>query len=455
MAKKQTTNETENHGERLSRKEILRAQKQEEQTRVFRIAAFVVIVIILLVVIVAIVNEFVLVPSQSVATVNGQLVTLREWQERVEYERAQRIITLESQLENFNGDVGLVQQFSGQTIIELINENAEGLGEAVLDRVIDEEIMRQEAEERELLPTEADVDARIGENFNYYGGESPPPSPEPTQTVAPTPSLTPIPAEGEELDEEPLPTAGPGPTSPPLPTPTPVSSESFQQEYDELLADYNELGISEDVYRSVVESSIIMEWLTDALAQEEELPQEDTHASVFFVAFSDQAEAGEALNEIEEGDYLTVWNTIRSQPPDPEAENANIATASEVLWRTRDSYASSFGEEVADAVFELPLNTTSEVLEITGTDGEPFYIIVQVSGREMRELSESELEARKRQLLTTFLDEQRLDGVEISELWRNRVPTSPLLDPKFRQPPTPTPESGLEGLGTGDEAPAP
>jgi hypothetical protein len=321
--------------------------------------------------------------------------------------------------------------------------------------MIDEEIMRQAAEERGLLPSEADVEARIGESFNYFGGDSPPAQPEPTETVAPTPSVTPIPAEGEDPVAAPDPTIAPGPTNPPPPTPTPVSAESFQQEFDQVLADFNELGVGEDTYRAVIESSIIMERLTDALAEYEELPGEDMHASVFFVAFSDQAEAEEALNEIEESDFLTVWNTIRSQPPDPETETESIATASEVLWRTRESYAGSFGEEVADAVFDLPLNTASGVLEITGTDGEPFYIVIQVSGREMRDLSEAELESRKQQLLISFLDEQRVDGVEMTELWRSRVPTSPVLDPKFRQPPTPTPDSGLDGLGTGDESPSP
>ena len=136
MAKNRTTNETED-SRRQSRKEILRAGKQEDQLRIIRIAALIVGIILMLVLGIAIVNEYILTPNKSVATVNGQGIALGDWQERVEYERAQRIMTLESQLENFNGDVGLVQQFSGQSIVELINENAEGMGEAVLDRVVD------------------------------------------------------------------------------------------------------------------------------------------------------------------------------------------------------------------------------------------------------------------------------------------------------------------------------
>ncbi len=421
-----------------------------------RIAALIVGGIILLVLIVAVVNELLIMPNRSVATVNGEPVTLSEWQERVEYERAQRIMTLEDQLENFNGDIGLIQQFSGQTIIELINENAEDLGEAVLDRVIEEEIMRQEIEQRGMLPSEADVDERIGGSFNYYGGDSPTPFPDPTETVAPTPSLTPIPEDGAEVVE--APPIEDAPTRELQPTPTPVSAESFQLEYDEVLADFKALGVGEDTYRSVVEGAIITERLVDALGEEQDLPKEDEHASLFFLAFSDEAEANEALSEIEQSDYLSVWNTVRSFPPDPEAENPSTASASEVLWRTRDSYAASFGDEVTSEVFDLPLDTTSDVLVIAGSDGAPVYLIIQVSGREMRELADGEYEGRKQQLLLDLLDDERTEGVEISALWRSRVPTAPVLDPKFRQPPTPVPgsdEAGTDAGGADQESTTP
>lgn len=457
MAKKQTTEETE-ASRRQSRKEVLRAQKHNEQVRIMRIAAISVGVIILLVVAVAIVNEMILMPNRSVATVNGQPVTLRDWQNRVEYERAQRIMTLESQVEAFNGDIGLVQQFSGQAIMELMSENAEAVGESVLDRLIQTEVMRQAAEERGLLPTEADVDERIAESFNYFGGASPTSTPDPTATVEPTPSITPIPAEGEEAPLEAVPTLEPLPTNEPPPTPTPVSEESFQQEFGQILTDFKDLGVDEETYRSVVRDSIIAERLMDALAEEQGLPTEDVKASIFFLAFSDETEAAQAMDDITAGDFLNVWNTIRSQSLDATADQTSTATASEVLWRTQDEYAASFGDAAATAIFEMPLDTPSVMFTITGSDGQPLYIIVQVSGREMRELSESELDARKQDLLLSFVDEQMANNVETSELWRNRVPSSPLLDPKFRQPPTPTPVTGLDGVGdteTGDGTPSP
>jgi hypothetical protein len=450
MAKKQTNKEQTNDNRRQSRKEVLRDRKQAEQLRVIRIAAIIVGALILLVLGIALISEFFITPKRSVATVNGEEIVLSDWQNRVKFERAQRIITLEEQLANFNNDVGLVQQFSSQAIIELINENAEGLGEAVLDRMVEEEIIRQGAEERGLVPSDAEVDKRIGANFNYFGGDSPTPFPVPTEPVAPTPALTPIPADGEgdvQQPEAPLAPVVEGPTSTPFPTATPVSQESFQQEYDDLLAQYSDLGVSEQTYRSVFGNALTTERLIDALAEEQDLPEEDMHASIFFLSYSDEEEANQALDEIEGSDFLTVWNTVRSRPPDPTQEEANAVTASEVLWRTRDTFAGGFNEEIAEATFTLPLDTPSELLVVTGAEGETEHIIILVSGREMRELAENELQNRKQQLLITYLNERSLEGVETNELWRSRVPTVPLLDPKFRQPPTPAPGDEIEDVG--------
>jgi hypothetical protein len=453
MAKKQTINETEENS-RQSRKEILRARKQEEQQRVIRIAALIVGGILLVILLVAVVNELFIAPQRAVATVNGQVITLQGWRERVKFERAQRIISLEEQLENFNGDVGLVQQFSSQNIVELIGENSEAFGEAILDRMVDEELIRQGAEERGLVPTNAEIDEQIGSNFNYFGGESPPPAPAPTETIVPTPSVTPIAFAGEEVtdeSEQPIASAENVPTSTPLPTPTPVSEEAFQQEFNDILALFKDLGVGEQAYREVIGRSLMAERMMDALAEEQELAEEDMHANFFYLVFSDEEQANETAAELSGGEFLTVWNTFRSQPPDTESEDEfPPVTASELVWQTQDGIERGFGADVAEAALNLPLNTPSEVIDLSSSDGEPLYLIIMVTGRELRELAQAELEARKQQLLQDYITSGQLGDIEISELWRSRVPTAPVLDPKFRQPPTPAPETDPSAGGSLD-----
>ncbi len=435
MAKKKKTQEALE--ERQSRKEILLARKHKKQMRQVWIGVGIVAAIIGVVIILALVNELILAPNRPVAIVGDTEISLREWQERVKFERAQRIVVLENQLQAFGGDVGTVQQFSRQAIIDLVE--AEGLGQTVLNTMAEDVIIRQEAERRGITVTDEDIDAAIGEAFNYFGGESPTPQPTPTETVPPTPSVTPIPtAVITEIipTNTPFPTPTLGPTSPPPPTATPVTAESFQEQFGNLLAQFQELGVSEAMYRELVRMQLYRERLADALLEEQgEMPQVE-EASFFILGFDTEEEANAALADIAERGFLEVWNEIRSVPFDPEAESS--ARAGELLQQTRDNVAASLGNDVADAVFSLPIGEPSDlIVRVVDAENSEYYI-VQVSGREMRDMTEAELTQGKQQLLANFLDSVMTGLVQFTGFAEGRTPTTPRLDPIFTAPPTPT-----------------
>lgn len=451
MAKKQNQVTPESQ-QRQSRKEILRARKQERQLRSIRLGVIAVVALVAVVLVVALINELFIVPRQVVASVGEQEILLNDWQERVQYERAQRIIFLENQLEAFGGDVGIVQQFGGQAINDLLDE--EGLGQNVINSMADELVICQGLEERGITITDADVDAQIEETFGFFGGESPTPQPTATPTVEPTPSLTPLPtAVITEVvpTETPFPTATVGPTFTPQPTATPVTEEAFETEYNDFIGQFTELGLDEAIYRSVVRSQLCRERMTEVLAEENETSTRAPHASIFLLTFETEEEANEAAAEIESEDFLTVWNTIRSgvdgvaqevaPSEDGETEEtASTATASELLWRTQSTLEASVGAEVAEAAFDLELNEPSEVISGTQSDGTtPIYSIIMVSGREERDLSESELNTVKQENLQLFVDQQLAGNLQIRDIWRGRVPNSPILDTKFLAAPTATP----------------
>ena len=439
MAKKKETVSTDD--QRQSRKEVLMARKQAQQTRQIRIGVAVVGGLLLLVFLAAAINELFIAPNRPVAIVNGEEISLQAWQDRVKFERAQRIILLENQLEAFQGNVGVVQQFAGQAINELLQ--SELLGQNALNQMIDEMVIRQSAEARGITVTDADVEEEIGQTFNYFGGDLPTPFPTATATVEPTPSITPIPtAVITEVvpTNTPFPTVTVGPTGTPAPTATPVSAESFQQELSDLIAQFEDLGVSEDQYREIVRTQIYRERLIELLAEESELSEEAEQVSFFVVQFETEEAANEAAGLVDASDYLSVWNEIRSMVPDPAAPATSQAT--EILWRTQDAVAASLGPEVAEAAFDLSIGEPSAVISRTADAVTTQYYLIQVSGREVRPLSAQELQTLELENLAAFIDTQLTGNLTLTEYDRGRTPTTPVLDPIFTTPPTATPPVG-------------
>lgn len=436
MTKKQTKTVGEDQ-QRQSRKEVLIARKEREQKRTIYMATAVVGGILLLVLLVAIINEFFISPNRAVAEVSGEAISLREWQDRVRLERAQRILLLENQLEAF-GDVGLIQQFYGQLINELLQ--TEQMGQTVLNQMTEDVIVLQAARDRGITVTDAEVDASIGESFNYFGGQSPTPLPTPTETIMPTPSITPIPtAVITDLlpTNTPFPTPTLGPTVTPAPTATPVSETTFREQLNDLLAQYRDLGISEAQYRAYVRLQLYREKLADVLATEFNLPAEAPHASFYFMAFDAEEAANEAAALVEENGYLQTWNELRSQPFDPEATSTPIV--SEILWRTQSELEQTFGTDATATIFAQPLNESTAVLVHQVDEETSRYYLIMVTGREARPLSESAINQAKQQQLTSFIDGRLTGNLTFTEFDRGRTPEMPRLDPIFYTQPTATP----------------
>ncbi|MCP4359882.1 MAG: hypothetical protein GY796_17890 [Chloroflexi bacterium] len=436
--------------QRQTRKEVLVARKQREQTRNIYLAAGLVLGLLVVVFLIAIINELFISPNRAVAEVNGEEISLSDWQERVAFERAQRIILLNNQLAQVN-DVGLVQQFSGQTINELMQPDIMGL--TILNQMTEDEAVMRAAEERGITVTDEEVDVAIGESFSYFGGESPTPFPEPTQTVMPTPSITPIPtAVITELlpTQTPFPPPTVGPTSTPLPTATAVSKEAFDEEFSNYLAGFSDLGVNAEMFREAVRIQLYRDKLADDLAEELTLTQQADHASFYYLGFDNEEEANAAFTRIQDEGYLPLWNEIRSRPFDPEAPSTSIA--SEVLWRNQVDLEQGFDAEFAAEVFSLQLNRPSDIFVQPVDEENNGYFIIMVSGREMRDLTEAAFQQAKQQNLSSFIGQQLTENtVTFPEYFEGRAPDRPRLDPVFLTPPTETPAAPLPDLPAPDD----
>ncbi|MBP6472383.1 MAG: SurA N-terminal domain-containing protein [Chloroflexi bacterium] len=456
MSKKTTNSRAKEEELRQSRKEVLLARKQAQQTRQLRIALGLVGVLIVAVLAVAVINELFVAPNRSVATVNDDQISLKAFQEQVSFERARRVVLLEDQLTAFGGDVGIIQQFANQLLVDMYPTNAETFGETVLNQMVDDVLIRQAAQERGITVTDAEVDAEIGRSFNFFDGGLPTPLPTATQTAVPTPSVTPIPTAVitdvlPTATSFPTPTAGP--TNTPQPTATPVTADAFQQQLSDLLQQYTDLGVNQNAYRESVRMQLYRQKLADVLAVEEELPRDAEHANFYVLVFDNRAEADDVASTLTADNFLEVWNTIRSQQSNPDATSTAFAT--ELFNRTQDDLATTFNQELATAVFEQALNAPTPVITITGQDGTTNFVIAVPSGRELAPLSDSAYQTKKDELVASLLTTLRGGNVVLGDFWRGRVPMEPALDNKFYATPTPAPDLTLPTVAPEAATPAP
>lgn len=442
---------------RQSRREQRFAQQQEQQIRNLRLAAAGIIGVILLIIIVGLIVELIFVPNQAVASVNGTEITMRDWQQRVQFERAQLIKSVDDNYELFHdaeaedqddarqNTIRTLQQFFGNQMNALVNGH-EAIGEGTLEGMISNELVRQEAAARSIAVSSDEVDAAIGEQYQYFDGGLPTPFPTPENTVVPTPSVTPIPdpafadlpptevpvEENVEPVEE-LPTATPRPTN------TPVSSESFEEQRQEDLTALDNLGVDTSLDRSRTEEALLFRKLGEALYEEAGGTNTAPHISTFLLVYATEAEAEEALARIDSVGYLQVWNEVRSFSPDPE--NVRPPQALERLEATADDLERSYSEGLGEALLEAPIGSPSAIIsDVDVQTNLPVFIIAQVSDVEDLELSTFVLQQLQQETLQEWLTDKRTsDAVEVFENWRNRVPRQPSLEQEFWQPvPTPT-----------------
>ena len=139
-------------------KEIRLRTRRRERDRVLYLAVGSVLGLALLLIIAGAIYQFAFIPNSTVATVAGERIITRDYWERLRLERSQ----LENQLVNMQQ---LQEQFGQQFFAAQINQIQAQLqspfafGASVLDKMVDERIVNQEASTRGIAVTDAEVEA--------------------------------------------------------------------------------------------------------------------------------------------------------------------------------------------------------------------------------------------------------------------------------------------------------
>jgi hypothetical protein len=276
---------------------------------------------------------------------------------------------------------------------QLAPENAETLGEQVLDQMIQEELVRQEAERRDIEVSAEELQSEVQANFGY------------------NPDATPIPTAVPPLTStESLTTSQPTPA----PTPTKMTEADFRELYNQYMRDgLRPLGISEQKYRSWVKASLLSEELQADMR--EELPQRAEQVKLRFLSVSDEERANELVQRLDSGeDFQTLADEIQADEEAP-------GSSSELEWLPEETLVDRLGEEAAALVFDLEEGEHTEPVTL-GEEGQAYYIF-DVTGHEERELADSILEQRAQQTFQSWLEAQQ-SLVERKSI-AGKVPTEP------------------------------
>ena len=359
----------------VSKKHLSRREREQRQRRMLFIGGAIVLVVIVSVLAVGFYQEYVARPSTPIAVVNGQVITTREYQFMVKYRRfdlAGQMALVQDQLSRLDPTAEdqqfLIQYFQQQS--QQLQTQGFSLPTQVLDDMVDDELVRQEAARRGITVVPEEVQQEIERQFGY-------------DRTPPTPTPTPI-------------TSTVAITLTPTPTQPPMSEEDFQKNYGEYISALRKnAGFTEATFRSLFESSLYHQKLQDSLAEEVPATAEQVHARHILLETEEEAE--EVLEGLQAGEDFAAL-----------ADELSIDTSTEggdLGWFPRGQMVSEF----EDVAFALGSGETSDIVETSFG----YHIINLIERDENHLLDEAILEQRRASALEEWLAEQRYsDGVE-------------------------------------------
>ncbi|MDQ2691601.1 MAG: peptidylprolyl isomerase [Chloroflexota bacterium] len=416
-----------------TKKHIARLERERRQVNIIRGIAIGGVLLVLGLLGFGYLNVNFLQLREPVAEVNGVTITTGQWQERVRWQRIQ-MLNVYNQYAFYQQNFGIDYSQQMQQVLATL-QASDILGQQVLDQMIDEILIRQEAEERGITVSDEEVENAIRVNFNFFPDGTPTPTVTPTDVSFPTltsqqltlyPS-TATPTEVGAYTTEPTatldgsvtppPTATTAPATPtfvpqpPTATATPYTLEGFQTDYEEMLTNLETYEISEATIRSVYQASLLREKVREAVTGETPRTEEQVWARHILVDTEEQAQA--IYERLQDGeDFATLAQELSK-------DTGSGANGGDLGWFGRGAMVSEF-ETIA---FELEVGEISEPFQ---TDFG--YHIIQVLGHQDIPLSATQYDSKKESEFTDWLAAAREEAeITTYEVWRERVPTEPSI----------------------------
>jgi parvulin-like peptidyl-prolyl isomerase len=415
----------------VTKKHTARLERERQQVRLIQTISFAAIAIVVLLVGYGILDTTYLRLRKPVAEVNGEQIKLNYWQERIQFTR----INMANNLQQYQ----FYQQNFGMDTTQQIQElqfylqSPELLGDQVLNTLIDETVIRQEAQKRGITVTDEEVEAKIQGSLNFYPNGTPTPTITPTEFSFPTLTseqlkLLPVTSTPTEVQTStPAPTNTPDPAAtvapatptflpqPPTATATPYTADGYKEQYGTSLENIKTFGVSEATFRSVYENQLYKEKLLAEIAKD--APRTQEQALARHVLVDDQQLAGTLYVLLNAGqDFAEIAKKYSK-------DTGSGANGGDLGW---------FGKGAMVPEFEAAVFS-----QAIGEVGKPVqsqfgYHIIQVIAREELPATASQYEQNQQTTFTDWLTKTRTDAetaatiTKFDDTWRVNLPALPV-----------------------------
>lgn len=401
-----------------------RAEREERMQRLAIRAIAGIVAILAVVVAIAFAVEQLFIPNQVLAVVNGENITVSQFREEYNLERARLQLQL-NQIQNSGFDLQqLAQQEPYRTWINEFNV-PDQLGLRVINEMVDNRLVAQAASVRNISINDEAVEKEIQDFFGFdptaaalIGADptdtpvpsiTPRPFVSPTPTAIPTLTPTPTPGEADNSAEEAEPTVTPQPT---VVEPT-LSAEDMRENYQENQDNYRSFlsinGIADETIDAFFEQMAL-----EALLAEDLVGADGTllYADLRHILVETEADAESALGALRDGESFADLARAISTDPGSGARGGELG----------ESFVGNYVKEFREAIEE------AEIGELVGPVQSEFgYHILQVRSKNERaaDALSNQLEQAKQRELELFIEnlrEQNADQYEIFDTWLDYIP---------------------------------
>lgn len=431
----------------VTRKHIARKEREEKQIKSALIVTGIVIGLALLLLVYVLVDNFIVQPNKVVAHVGDADIKAGDFKSNVSYSRLNMLSTINNYAyyAQILGESGSQFKSAGVELIAELNDT-ELIGENVLNQMIDDQLIREEAAKRGLTVSDEEVQESMQSSFGFYpmGTKTPTITPtmvntptwsseqfnliKPTETATPAPTSTATPegweptqaataaSETEAVPEETTPTAEPTATEIPTVTPTPTvyTTKLYRKELGNYLDNVKNYGISqqqiEEIFRANLFRTKLMEDVTkDMLPQEEQV-------WVRHILVDSEDKADELIDNLKNGGD---WTALAAENSIDEANKDN---GGDLGWIGIND---NFVQEFKDAAFAL--NDPGQISDpVQTTYG---WHIIQLVTKATNNINATKFQQNKQVFFDNWLIELRKSrtDIQIEEYWKTITPSKPAV----------------------------